>query len=88
MKNADRPASPIISSGNWKDVDDVGMGYPALKNGFGLTKRERFAMAAMQGLLSAHNHDGVWTGVNVCAEQAVMEADALLSALQGDKPDE
>jgi hypothetical protein len=42
-----------------------------------LTKREQFAMAAMQGLLS----EGVWSSYNVLAYEAINAADALLTKL-------
>lgn len=76
MNNADMPASPV--------TDSRGPFMQQGKPSIGLTKRERFAMAAMQGLLSAVDSEGTWTGLD-CADQAVKEADALLSALQGDK---
>lgn len=50
----------------------------------GLTKREQFAMAAMQGLL--HNHHGI--AAFTCAditESAVQYADALLAELERSK---
>lgn len=50
----------------------------------GMTKREYFAVMAMQALLSATKRDGVWAGINAgAAEQAVIEADALIKALEG-----
>ena len=52
---------------------------------WGMTKREQFAMAAMQGLMSsAADKDGQWTwgAPNDLAEQAVICADALLAALE------
>lgn len=63
MKNGDKPASPIL-----------------LKNGYqfdGLTTREVFAMAAMQGLLSA----GIYKGKDI-AGRAVECADAVLAKLE------
>ena len=51
--------------------------------GIGLTKREMFAMHAMQGLLS--NGDR-WLGdENNCSQTAIKFADALLSQLQEEK---
>ena len=49
-----------------------------------MTTRQAFAMAAMQALLSATDSEGTWTGVNDAgaAVQAVIEADALLKALE------
>ena len=51
----------------------------------GLTKREAFAMAAMQGLLNSE-YPTVINGVDVCeyelcAQAAVKQADALLKEL-------
>lgn len=46
----------------------------------GLTKRERYAMAAMQGLLSGDTSDG-WT-VASATKKAVEYADALITALE------
>ena len=77
MKNGDMPASPIFNE----------QGFPSLESGnkdspiSGLTKRETFAMVAMQGLLSAVDGEGTWTGLD-CSDQAVKEADALLAALE------
>ena len=47
-----------------------------------LTKREYFAAKALQGLLSATDASGEWSGVGAAAGQAVIEADALLAALE------
>ena len=54
-----------------------------------LTKREQFAMAALQGLLASPHFidpDGLWTGngAEPTAEAAVILADALISALYED----
>lgn len=68
-KNANLPAMPI-------ELNGFGQYEPAAFTG--LTKREMFAMAAMQGLLAkdddrqAHN----------VALQAVQNADALLAELE------
>jgi hypothetical protein len=51
----------------------------------GMTKREQFAVMAMQGLLSsASDSDGVWThsGSDNVAFEAVLMADALLKQLE------
>ena len=48
------------------------------RHGAGLTKREMFAMAAMQGILSCDNSEFV----NVAAISAVSHADALLAELE------
>ncbi len=47
------------------------------RHGTGLTKREMFAMAAMQGILS--NSSNV---MSYCARDAVMMADELLAELE------
>jgi hypothetical protein len=50
----------------------------------GLTKRELFAAMAMQGLCSAHDREGNWTG-NIafdCAVEAVALADELVKCLE------
>lgn len=66
MKNADMPASGIPET-DW--------------NGFyhGLTKREMFAMAAMQGLLADPSSQ-----IESSAHAAVIAADLLLRALDGE----
>ena len=49
----------------------------------GLTKRERFALSAMQGLCSAHDQNGTWShDARDVALTAVMYADALLAELE------
>ena len=55
MKNADTPAMP--TTGMISDSDEVWSYQVADNNKFqfpGLTKRERFAMAAMQGILEGY----------------------------------
>ena len=74
MKNADMPAMPI-----GQQMDSIFMN-PACN---GLTKREIYAMAAMQGLVTATMHDGMWSHDPVTAADAAVEyADALLKALE------
>jgi hypothetical protein len=77
MNNADMPASPLVNS----------EGFPCheskicFENGLqtiGLTKREAFAMVAMQGLMSNHNLIGT---IEECSSVAVAQADALLKEL-------
>lgn len=51
----------------------------------GLTKREMFAMAAMQGLMSVPDKGsfkGMEDMVRSCAENAIMVADELLKQLE------
>ena len=76
-----------ISVNRDTDVPDP---YQFDNNGFvapGLTKREHFAAMAMQGLLSATDASGEWSGTGSAAGQAVIEADALLAALEADDED-
>ena len=76
------PAMPMgktNSGGYWtkRDLDD---GYAEqCKPAFGLTKREMFAMAAMQGICS--NPDDRYTYEQL-AGHAVKHADALLAELE------
>ena len=69
MKNSDMPASGIPET-DWNSCYH------------GLTKREMFAVAAMQGILS--NRYDRYTYEQV-AGHAVAQADALLSALEQQK---
>ena len=71
MNNADEPASPIVETN-----EDVCVSI-------GLTKREQFAMAAMQGLLA--DSETNYSKVEFMAAEAVYCADALLKALEADK---
>ena len=71
MKNGDMPAIPLQECG--PDGNPQG---PAC---YGLTKREMFAMAAMQGLC-AHSCD--YHEFSHLAGDAVNYADALLNALE------
>ena len=82
MKNADMPAMPIEFSG---------FGQFAPEAHTGITKREMFAMAAMQGMLSHSDvmhtnddeeHENISHAV---AANAVLMADALLSKLEQSK---
>lgn len=72
--NANEPAMPIF--------DDAVESY-SRKIYLGLTKREMFAMAAMQGLCHATNSEGVWQhDSKTVAVVAVKYADALLAKLE------
>lgn len=65
MKNADRPAFPGASrAGEWS----------------GLTKREEFIKAAMQGLCANSEHKS--TGSKLLAETAISIADATLAEME------
>ena len=85
MKNSDMPAMPMgrtNSGGYWlkRDLDD---GYAEqCKPAFGLTKREMFAMAAMNGIMSNSNDRYTYEQL---AGHAVAQADALLSELEKQK---
>lgn len=72
-------------------IDDGGPAYPlAVPVEFqyaenGLTKREAFAMAAMQGMLAGNaTYNGKSDDRGALARDAVAHADALLAALRGD----
>lgn len=76
MKNAEMPAMPT-------PVMDNGSTPHGTEPTYGLTKREMFAMHAMQGLLAANSG---WRNSNpmthdVIANEAVVLADALLAEL-------
>ena len=70
MKNADMPAHPIELSG---------FGLYAPEAHYGLTKREMFAMAAMQGLCA---HSGDYHEFSHLASDAVNYADSVLAELE------
>lgn len=70
--NANRPAMPF------QEVTGMAGGVPTgYKNHIGLTKREQFAMAALQGILSQMS-----LYPKDAAETAVRHADALLAELE------
>lgn len=70
MKNGDMPAMPI-------EINSFGQYAPEVYGG--LTKREMFAMAAMQGLLADPNVKTI-SAVNIAVECA----DLLLRKLDGE----
>ncbi len=72
MKNGDLPAMPIEFNG---------FGQFAPEAYEGLSKREMFAMAAMQGLC-ANSIPGSHHGFKELASEAVAYADALLAELE------
>jgi hypothetical protein len=78
IKNGDLPAMPQNNSEAL--CRQTGMPHYAHS---GLTKREMFAMAAMQGLLSA-DADRVVTEIEI-ADWSVRQADALLAVLERTK---
>ena len=67
IKNGDEPASAIIID-NGENVC------------FGLTKREAFAMAAMQGIMASPHYIRFQADMGI-AQAAVSAADELLKAL-------
>ena len=73
MKNSDMPAMPIEING---------FGQYAPEAFTGLTKREMFAMAAKNGIMSNSNDRYTYEQL---AGHAVAQADALLSALEKQK---
>ena len=84
MNNSDMPASPAKVT---IDRDDESIGPFQFGNDDfeceGLTKREAFAMAAMQGLCA--NQYNIITESNArsnLAKEAVQQADALLKELE------
>lgn len=79
MKNGDMPAMAISTS------ESICQLTGTLKAEFaGLTKREMFAMAAMQGLLSSLAPDESVTD-ELLAKSSVAVADALLAELERTK---
>ena len=71
IKNGDLPAMPVKHDG-------------ACSAGDGLSKRERFAMAMAQGLVSS-GMDWTLYDYRGVSEQAVIMADALLAELEKGK---
>jgi hypothetical protein len=74
-KNADMPAMPQTNEDNMCRM--TGIPKPLHS---GLTKREMFAIAAMQGLLAKHGDDDYSS--DSIAKYAVAHADALLKELE------
>lgn len=70
MKNGDMPAMPI-------EINGLGQYAPEVY--VGLTKREMFAMAAMQGLCA---HSGDYHEFSHLASDAVNYADSVLAELE------
>lgn len=82
IKNGDLPAMPIYLTETMVAAMENGAGA-AVDRISGLTKREQFAMAAMQGMLangSGYNHDA-----DLLAQYAISNADALLAELERTK---
>lgn len=77
IKNGDLPAMPFIEESKSEQYNGA-THTTATCMATGLTKREMFAMAAMQGILSCDNSEFT----NVAASSAVSHADALLAELE------
>ena len=80
MKNSDMPANPSAIAPHKEGLhpiicDDDGNYYS-----MGLTKREAFAMAAMQGLITLKGTDCMY--MDITARQCVKMADTLLLELE------
>ena len=90
MKNGEMPAAPLKSGNgalwNLRDghEDSDFLGQPNERFSIGLTKREMFAMAAMQGLLASLTSDDDLTPREL-ARCAALNADALLAELERGK---
>lgn len=80
MKNADMPAMPLRKSLDTWEADEYETGGGRYLRANGLTKREMFAMNALQGLLSNSNIKEL----SECelSEIATNFADALLAELE------
>ena len=74
MRNTDTPAMPYTTWDN--EVDKV------IEQGNGLTKREMFAMHAMNGYLSMLSNHGNAIDCDKLAKKSVSYADALLKELE------
>ena len=86
MKNGDMPASPCGESYKTQQYpggDWIHNKKSALHSG--LTKREMFAMAAMQGILTSETDDWRHKEEESLAASAVKYADALLAELERTK---
>lgn len=87
MKNADMPAMPLNEPEIWVDPQNPNKGT---LNAYGLTKREIFAMHAMQGMLASNFVDDFGREINDesydmpngLTNNAVRYADALLAQLE------
>lgn len=89
MKNADKPAFPVDISSVIDAADklaDKGESKDSIEsqipNGYGLNKRERFAMAAMQGLIATNATYNGEEDKGLLAKDAVQHADFLLAELE------
>lgn len=78
MRNADTPITPVFAGGSSNNGNTFTQTTTEWAH-LGLTKREFFAAAAMQGVCA--NPDWDW-GSKPTAKVAVMCADALLAELE------
>lgn len=76
MNNAYKPAYPI----GQEMFDEMEMGRQSIDEGYGLTKRERFAMAAMQGFCANPKYDD--ETITVIADLAISQADIILDMME------
>lgn len=85
MNNGHMPANPVKGcDGRFIDCTDDNMQWiKQCKPSIGLTKREAFAMAAMQGLFSNSGTIKFLTDIgSTISEQSVLAADKLLAELE------
>jgi hypothetical protein len=73
MNNGDKPINPV----HFK-TDDSGFEFSPYR----LTKREYFAAMAMQGYIAHGAKDFIGTDSDQIAKISLMQADALLKALE------
>ena len=78
MKNGDLPAMPVLDASTQEQYNGVLNIHHSVLS-YGLTKREMFAMAAMQGLRACTNESYLAADL---ARHAVEYADALLAELE------
>lgn len=83
IKNGDLPAMPIFLTDAMTEAAENNHG-DAVDKICGLTKREMFAMAAMQGLLASLTADDSFSPREL-AKSAVLNADSLLAELERTK---
>jgi len=82
MKNAHLPAAPTLTCDHNAAMNGIGV---SVTDYAGLTKREMFAMAAMQGILTSETDDWRHKEENSLAASAIKYADALLTELERTK---
>jgi hypothetical protein len=85
IENNNMPAFPISCGANETGIYsllDARYGFDHI----GLTKREYFAVIALQGLLSNPNYFTLTTRIEIVASDAVTLADALFAELSKPQP--